>query len=126
MNLIKYLYSYILCLLVLLFASNAICNDKEKEKYEPDQALVQASKTKAKELGHPCIMVYKEEKEGATGMFGEIHFGASGQYFAENDMIVNVGDFPVPIGDFTLSKGEYAVVKGGKFLKQSAKITSKR
>ena len=127
MNLVKCLYSYLVCVLIVLFLfpSNAICGDKE-EKYKPDQTLVQASFKKAKELGHNPIPMYVEKEGGdiiiTGGAMMSIRNGR--QTCVENDMIINVGEFPLPVADFNLLKGEYAVVKGGKFVKQSGKITS--
>jgi hypothetical protein len=124
MTLVKCLYSYLVCVLILLslFPSNVICGDTE-EKYKCDDALVEAANKKAEELGHPCTLIYKEKEEGAIQMFGVVRFNKNGRYYAEDDMIVNVGEFSIPVDDFNLLKGEYAVVKGNKFVKQAGKIT---
>lgn len=128
MNLVKCLYSYLVCVLIVLFLfpSNAICGDKEEEKYKPDQALVQASFKKAKELGHNPIPMYVEKEGGNIIITGGAMMSIRNnrQTCVENDMVINVGEFSLPVADFNLLKGEYAVVKGGKFVKQAGKIIS--
>jgi len=128
MNSTKCPYFCLVCLLVVLFlfSSNAISADKSEEKYKPDQALVQASFKKAKELGHNPIPMYVEKEGGnifiAAGVMMSIRNGR--QTCVENDMVINVGEFPFPVSDIKLFKGEYAVVKNGKFVKQAGKITA--
>ena len=126
MTLVKCLYSYLVCVLIVLFLFplNAICGDKEK--YKPDQALVQASFKRAKELGHNPIPMYVEKKEGNIIITGGAMMSIrnSRQTCVENDMVINVGEFSITVADFKLLKGEYAVVKGEKFVKQAGKITS--
>ena len=126
MNSTKYQYFCFVSLLtvLLLIPSIAICGDKSIEKYKPDQALVQASKRKAKEHGYSCVFLYKEKKEGNIKMFGVMHITSGEQSFAENDMLVNVGEIPIKVGGYNLLKGEDVVVKGGKFVKQPGKVTS--
>lgn len=128
MNSVKCLYVYLACVLIVLFlvSSNAVCGDKSEEKYKPNQTLVQAAFKKAKELGHNPIPMYVVKEGGnifiTAGVMMSIRNGQ--QTCVENDMVINVGEFPFPVADIKLLKGEYAVVKNGKFVKQAGKITS--
>lgn len=127
MNLVKSHNFYLFCLLcaLFLFPSNGICSDNA-DKYKPDQALVQASFKKAKELGHNPIPMYIKKEGGniiiTGGAVMSIRNGR--QTCVENDMVINVGEVSLPVAGFNLSKGEFAVVKNGKFVKQAEKITS--
>ena len=128
MNSVKFPYVYLVYALVVLFLfpSNVICGDKKEEKYKPDQALVQASFKKAKDLGHNPLPMYVEKEGGNIIITGGAMMSIRNnrQTCVENDMVINVGEFPFPVSDIKLLKGEYAVVKNGKFVKQAGKITS--
>lgn len=128
MNSVKFPYFYIsLFLIVIALAPSIVfCADKSEEKYKPNAALVQAAFKKAKKLGHNPIPMYVEKEGGniiiTGGAMLSIRNGR--QTCVENDMLINVGEFPLSVADFKLLKGEFAVVKDGKFLKQTEKITS--
>lgn len=127
MNLAKFPHLFLALVLIAFFWAlpNAFCGDKSEE-YKPNDDLVKASFKKAKELGHNPIPMYLEKKGGniiiTGGAMLSIRNGR--QAYDENDMVINVGEFPISVADFKLLKGEFAVVRDGKFLKQTGKIIS--
>ena len=96
------------------------------DKIGPDQALIKLSFDKAKELGHNGVPIFVRKKGGNVIIVGGAVFsiGNNQAQWAENDMIINVGEFSIPFGGFTIEKGEYAVVINGSPVKQPGKITS--
>lgn len=129
MNKSRQIFLQSMCFLITSFVltGTALCAEGEK-KVEPDQALIQAAKTKAKELGYNPIPVYVE-KEGGTIIITPgvmLHFKNNQTTYLEGDMVINVGSFPIsgPGSEFTLAKGEYMIVKDGKFVKQTESVIS--
>ena len=98
-------YFYFVLLLHFLVPTQAICDQNSAG-------------------GYNVIPIYVETKGGdfiiGKGAMMQIRNGKS--VFVENDMIVNIGEFPIPVADFELSKGESAVVKGHKFVKRKGVI----
>jgi len=132
------LHFFLYCLISLsLFPVTALCGEGEKNN-EPKSAIIEASKSKAKELGYNPIAVYMKEKGGSLSITGgaRLHVENNRQTFVEGDMVINVGELPVSFADFPLLdsftpsdkiillKNEYAVLKGGKFTKQTEKINA--
>lgn len=134
----KYSFFCLVCLTILfLTPSIGICGGavfwypdlsggrvmSTSPEHAPDQALAQAAFKKAKELGYRPKVMYLE-KEGDL----EKKMIQNGQVILysdlENDMVVNVGEFPFTISDIKLLKGEYVIFKNGKFIKQAGKITA--
>lgn len=109
----------------LLFPVTALCGETEK-KYEPDKAIIEASKKTAKELGYNPIPVFVKKKGGSNFVTGGVRLSIrNGRLaFVDGDMVINVGQLAVTVADVTLSKCEYAVVKGGKLVKQAGRITA--
>jgi hypothetical protein len=128
MRTIKILSFFMVCFLIVVFAFpfNAICEDKKVEKYKPDKALVDESFKKAKGMGYNPIPVYMVEEGGSIAITGGVKLTIRNgrQTFVENDMIINVGEFPIPVSDHNISKGEFAVMKAGKWVKQDGIISS--
>ena len=128
MNSVKLPFVYLALFLIVVSITPSIvfCGDKSGENYKPNEALVQAAFKKAKELGHNALPMYVEKEGGNNITMGgttkSIRNGR--QTCVENDMVINVGEFPFPVGDLKLLKGEFAVVKDGKFVKNTKKITS--
>ena len=128
MRTIKTISLSIVCMLIviLVLPLNADCEEKKEDKYKPDKALVDACFKKAKELGYNPIPVYRTEEGGGIAITGGVKLTIRNgrQTFVENDMVINVGEFPIPVSDFEISKGEYAVLKAGKWVKQDGIISS--
>lgn len=119
----------------LLFPVAVLCAESGIN-YQPEKAIIEASKEKAKELKYNPIPVYMKEKDNGLYITGGaiLQIKNSRQTFVEGDMVINVGELPVPFANFPLldnfnapgkiilSKGEYAVLKDGQFAKQVGKI----
>ena len=97
------------------------------DKFGPDQALIKASFAKAKELGYNGIPIYVRTGGNIVICAGAMFNMVNNQFqWTDNDMIVNVCDFPIPLGlgGVILSTGEYVVVKNGNYEKQPGRITA--
>jgi hypothetical protein len=128
MNSVKLPFVYLVLFLIVVSITPSIvfCDDKLGEKYKPNDALIQASFKKAKKLGYNAIPMYVEKEGGNSIITGGpmISFRNGRVTCVENDMVINVGEFPLTVNDLKLLKGEFAVVKDGEFVKNTEKITS--
>jgi hypothetical protein len=133
---VRSLHFVLYFLIAALFLPGTVLCDEGGKNYQPENAVIEASKEKAKELGYNPIPVYMKEGDDGLSITGGAILQVKNfrQTFVEGDMVINVGELSVPFVNFPLlddfnaprkiilSKGEYAVLKDGQFAKQTGKI----